>query len=87
MVIDIKQYLKETNSVLLTKQAYKYLIEKASVIKKLEGIKLDMDIIAELEAIKAEMDNKGWYNRHDKEQFAEIVDKHIAELKGEQDNE
>ena len=39
--------------------------------------------IKELERIKAEMDNKGWYNRHDKEQFAEIIDKHISELKGE----
>ena len=83
MIIDIKQYLKETNTVLLTEQAYKYLTEKASVIEKLEAIKTEMDVIAEIEAIKAEMDNKGWYNRHDKEQFAEIIKCHIEELKGE----
>ena len=56
---------------------------KDLMIEKLEEIKSDMDVIAELEAIKAEMDNKGWYNRHDKEQFAEIIDRHISELKGE----
>ena len=54
-MIDIKQYLKETNSVLLSEQAYKYLLEKASVIEKLEAIKTEMDIIAELEEIKAEI--------------------------------
>ena len=69
-MIDIKQYLKETNSVLLSEQAYKYLKEKASVIEKLEAIKTEMDIIAELEEIKAEIYNmeepdhdfEGFYN-------------------------
>ena len=84
---DIKQYLKETNTVLLTEQAYKYLKEKASVIEKLEEIKAEMDIIAELEQIKAEMeqerdlvdlscaDSFNWNIR--------LIDKHITELKGE----
>lgn len=78
MIIDIKQYLKETNSVLLTKQAYKYLQEKASVIEKLEEIKSDMDIIVELEAIKAEFEDKILLNQT---VAIQIIDKHITELK------
>ena len=82
MVINIKQYLTETNSVLLTEQAYKYLKEKASVIEKLEEIKSDMDIIAELEAIKAEFEDKILLNQT---VAIQIMDKHIAELKKEND--
>ncbi len=40
-------------------------------------------MVEELESLKVEMDNKGWYNRHDRKQFAEIIDKKIAEMKGE----
>lgn len=87
-MIDIKQYLKETNSVLLTKQAYKYLTEKASAIEKLEEIKSEMDIIAELEKIKEEILNlgfTGWADKPklDREEVLMILDKHISELSGE----
>ena len=77
-MIDIKQYLKETNSVLLSEQAYKYLLEKASVIEKLEAIKTEMDIIAELEEIKAEIKA---LNVCDKYDAIEIIDNHINNLK------
>lgn len=42
-------------------------------------------MVEELESLKVEMDNKGWYNGHDKEQFVEIIDKYISKLKGEQE--
>ena len=48
------------------------------------SIRKFQDRPVEIEKIKEEMDNKGWYNRHDREQFAEIVDKRIKELKGEE---
>lgn len=80
-MIDIKQYLKETNSVLLTKQAYKYLTEKASVIEKLEEIKSDMDIIAELEAIKAEIEKMRSEQNCSCSDCLDIIDKHIKENK------
>ncbi len=44
---------------------------------------VEVRMVEKLEKIKAEMDNKGWYNKHDREQFVKIVDKHIEELKGE----
>lgn len=94
MVINIKQYLKETNSVLLTEQAYKYLKEKADVIEKLEEIKSDMDVIAEIEAIKAEIKDLdlGFFDEDYRAgvargimEFNKILNNHISELKGEQD--
>ena len=92
MIIDIKQYLKETNSVLLTEQAYKYLTEKASVIEKLEEIKTEMDIIEELEKIRAEIEELAYLFDDlspdkelvvDLDNIEEVFNKHISELKGE----
>lgn len=34
---DIKQYLKETNTVLLTKESFEYLKERASVLDKIRA--------------------------------------------------
>lgn len=90
-MIDIKQYLKETNSVLLSEQAYKYLLEKASVIEKLEAIKTEMDIIAELEEIKAEAEEliEHCDSDYDFEEIygirlvVGILDNRISELKGD----
>ena len=42
---DIKQYLKETNTVLLTKESFEYLKERASALDKIR---------AEIEAIIGE---------------------------------
>lgn len=42
-----------------------------------EAIKNGTPLEEEFKKIKAEMDNKGWYNRYDKEQFVEIIDKYI----------
>lgn len=83
MITNIKQYLKETNSVLLTEQAYEYLKEKASVIEKLEEIKTEMDIIAELEKIKAEIIEYRSKQNCSCSDCLDILDKHISELKGE----
>ena len=59
---------------------------------KIIGIETDLILVNkdfitdEFKKIKEEMNNKGWYNRHDKEQFVEIVDKKIAEMKGNKYN-
>lgn len=89
-MIDIKQYLKETNTVLLTEQAYEYLKKKASVIEKLEEIKTEMDIIAELEKIREEIQNLIDFNESceghtDLYQADELIKERIAKLKGEKE--
>ena len=70
----------------ITKDFY---VSRPSVFEEILDImeELEKREVSEIEKIKEEMDNKGWYNRHDKEQFAEIIDKHISELKGENNAE
>lgn len=66
----------------ITKDFY---VSRPEVFEEILDImeELERREVSEIKKIQAEMDNKGWYNKHDREQFAKIINKHIAELKGE----
>lgn len=66
-MIDINQYLEETNTVLLTKQAFENLLkETTSVVEELEKIKEKIDI--ECDSVDSALD---------------VILDRISELKGE----
>ena len=90
-------YFWDNRSKLFTQKDLQIVIDRqptiieADVIEKLEEIKTEMDIIAELEAIKAEIqemrnDNPSYYYTCDvieREKLLDLLDEHISELKGE----
>lgn len=77
---DIKQYLKETNSVLLTKESFERLKEKANVLDK---IKTEIEQTASRYTISRERDGMGQVEWSDwlipKNEVLEIIDKYRTE--------
>jgi len=68
---DIKQYLKETNTVLLTKESFEQLKEKASVLDKIrDEIKETANKIRNIRS-----DNLCFFTEQD---ILEIIDKYIG---------
>lgn len=69
---DIKQYLEETNTVLLTKESFEHLKEKASVLDKIrDEIKETANKIKNIRS-----DNLCFFTEQD---ILEIIDKYRKE--------
>ena len=76
---DIKDYLEQTNTVLLTKDAFELLKERASALDK---IRVE---IGQLPSYVAKFAGGSFAIHIDKEKVLQIIDKHLSESDGRAD--